>query len=284
MERERRNRDYSKGPVWDAATNRWLVEIRYPDGSRFRRRLRREREALRLWASGAGEARGRHLGPTRRAQRQVATRVGTVPRLFEGPTSVARHLHRAIAHAVGRQHLGPQTHLAKVSSQQVEDFKLKRAQTGRAQHDRQGPGDPEGVLQLVHRASTRRVESGSPREAVPRGQLAPAVFDARGVRPADRGGSTLKGRANTPSPYLEEKIVLATHTGLRRGSLFDLRWEQIDLANSVMRIPRTKSGRPLSVPLNATAKGTLEKLQGPRPGEPVRLPAQARQDGGRTGA
>ena len=67
-------------------------------------------------------------------------------------------------------------------------------------------------------------------------------------------------RANTPSPYLEEKIVLATHTGLRRGSLFDLRWEQIDLASSVMRIPRTKSGRPLSVPLNATAKATLEKL------------------------
>jgi hypothetical protein len=54
---------------------------------------------------------------------------------------------------------------------------------------------------------------------------------------------------------------LQAHTGLRRGSLFDLRWEQIDFANSVMRIPRTKSGRPLSVPLNATAKATLEKLK-----------------------
>jgi integrase len=70
----------------------------------------------------------------------------------------------------------------------------------------------------------------------------------------------MKARANNPSPYLEEQIVLATHTGLRRGSLFGLRWEQIDLVHSVMRIPRTKSGRPLSVPLNATAKGTLEKL------------------------
>src|SRR5688572_29040356 len=48
---ERRNRDYSKGPVWSPANNRWLVEIRYPDGSRLRKRLRREREALRLWAS-----------------------------------------------------------------------------------------------------------------------------------------------------------------------------------------------------------------------------------------
>jgi len=37
--------------VWDAAKSRWLVEIRYPDGSRFRKRMRREREALRLWAT-----------------------------------------------------------------------------------------------------------------------------------------------------------------------------------------------------------------------------------------
>src|SRR5436190_21263720 len=84
--------------------------------------------------------------------------------------------------------------------------------------------------------------------------------------------------------YLVEKIVVAAHTGLRRGSLFNLRWDQIDFANSVMRIPRTKSGRPLSVPLNLTAKGTLEKLHaarepeaayvfthtsGPKVGEPV---------------
>lgn len=42
----------------------------------------------------------------------------------------------------------------------------------------------------------------------------------------------LATRASRPSPYLEEKIVLAVHTGLRRGSLFDLRWEQVDLATA----------------------------------------------------
>src|SRR5438128_1900708 len=47
---DRRNRDYSKGPVWNPDTRRWLVEIRYPNGSRTRKRLRRERDALRVWA------------------------------------------------------------------------------------------------------------------------------------------------------------------------------------------------------------------------------------------
>ncbi len=73
---------------------------------------------------------------------------------------------------------------------------------------------------------------------------------------------TLSARSSisTPSPYLVEKIVLAAHTGLRRGSLFNLSWDQIDLENRVLRIPRTKSRRPLSVPLNVTAHDTLKAL------------------------
>ena len=51
MDEARKNRDFSKGPVWNQERNRWLVEIRYPDGSRLRKRLRREREALRLWSA-----------------------------------------------------------------------------------------------------------------------------------------------------------------------------------------------------------------------------------------
>lgn len=37
--------------MWDPERNRWFVEIRYPDGSRLRKRFRREREALRLWSA-----------------------------------------------------------------------------------------------------------------------------------------------------------------------------------------------------------------------------------------
>src|SRR4051812_40232478 len=50
MDTARKNRDFSKGPVWDEQASRWLVEIRYPDGSRLRKRFRREREAVRAWS------------------------------------------------------------------------------------------------------------------------------------------------------------------------------------------------------------------------------------------
>jgi hypothetical protein len=63
MDDERRNRDYSRSPVWDETSSRWRVEIRYPDGSRVRKRLRREREALRLWAAGRATRRHRLTDP-----------------------------------------------------------------------------------------------------------------------------------------------------------------------------------------------------------------------------
>jgi integrase len=62
------------------------------------------------------------------------------------------------------------------------------------------------------------------------------------------------------SPFLAEKIILAVHTGLRRSSLFHLRWDQVDFLNCVGRIPRTKSGRPHALPLNATVRMTLQTL------------------------
>jgi integrase len=48
-----------------------------------------------------------------------------------------------------------------------------------------------------------------------------------------------------------------------------------------MRIPRTKSGRPLSVPLNATAAATLQALHDTRqPGTPYVFPHRSGPNAG----
>jgi hypothetical protein len=127
MHDERRNRDYSKGLVWDERSNRRRVEIRYPDGSRVRKRLRREREALRLWATAHSQIENGTWDD--RAARNV-----TVAEALRQYREYSKVQHRSHNSYIGpsltqwETHLGPQTHLAKVSSQQVEDFKLKRAQ------------------------------------------------------------------------------------------------------------------------------------------------------------
>ena len=208
---------------------------------------------------GAHENRERHLGRPRRAQRHCR-------RGAEQYREYSKVQHRSHNSYIGpsltlwETHLGPQTYLAKVGSQHVEEFKLKRAlKVSHSTTDKD-----LAILKaffnwcIAHRLAAsnpvRRVklfhDDNSRLRYLTREEYDRLIESVR----------TLKARANRPSPYLEEKIVLAAHTGLRRGSLFNLLWEQIDFANSVMRIPRTKSGRPLSVPLNATARSTLERL------------------------
>lgn len=66
------------------------------------------------------------------------------------------------------------------------------------------------------------------------------------------------------SPFLREAIELSVLTGLRRGNLLGLQWEWVDWLNRVVRVPRSKSGKPHAVPLNARAYATLQRLWGTR--------------------
>jgi integrase len=56
----------------------------------------------------------------------------------------------------------------------------------------------------------------------------------------------------------EPELTLALHTGLRRSSMYiALVWENVDLLNCTLTIPRTKNGDPIVLPLNADAMQAL---------------------------
>lgn len=57
----------------------------------------------------------------------------------------------------------------------------------------------------------------------------------------------------------QDLVRFAIHTGLRQGEQFGLRWEWVDLQNSVLRIPTSKSGKPRTVPLNDVARKILRR-------------------------
>lgn len=65
------------------------------------------------------------------------------------------------------------------------------------------------------------------------------------------------------NPYLKAMIILALDSGMRRGEIFKLQWNDIDFENNLIRIlgTNTKTERERIAPLSQRAKDELERLK-----------------------
>jgi integrase len=84
----------------------------------------------------------------------------------------------------------------------------------------------------------------------------------------------LNALEESPNPLLKYFVPLALLTGARKRELLDMRWSDIDFESKVWRIPMTKSGRPLNVPLTPQAFHLLLHLQSKLPSLLVSIPIE----------
>jgi integrase len=178
-------------------------------------------------------------------------------KLYREYSTVQNRSHRSYvepALSVWEAHIKPSTLLAKVTTALVEDVKLRRAQAvAHATVDK----DLAVLKAFFSWCMARNLAASNPMSRV-------KFFNEDNSRlrylTEDEYNRLIKAAKTIESPRLAEKILLSVHTGLRRGSLFHLRWDNVDFLNRRVRIPRTKSGRPHAIPLNATVVTTLQAL------------------------
>ena len=60
--------------------------------------------------------------------------------------------------------------------------------------------------------------------------------------------------------HLKPLIIMALNTGMRRGEIFNLKWEQVDLKHGFVLLDVTKNGDRREIPINRTLRETLETL------------------------
>lgn len=61
-----------------------------------------------------------------------------------------------------------------------------------------------------------------------------------------------------PNRQVSNFMKMALYTGMRRGELFRLKWDDIDFERGFIRIQESKGGKAQSIPLNDTAREILE--------------------------
>ncbi len=57
--------------------------------------------------------------------------------------------------------------------------------------------------------------------------------------------------------HTRDMIILALNTGMRRGEILNLKWEQVNLKQGYIIVIKTKSGKQRTIPLNRTALDML---------------------------
>lgn len=77
-----------------------------------------------------------------------------------------------------------------------------------------------------------------------------------------------------PNEAARDYISLSLYTGARKSNVLAMRWEDIDWHRNVWRIPQTKNGEPLEVPLTSQAIAILKRRQPITPTEWV-FPSQS---------
>jgi integrase len=73
------------------------------------------------------------------------------------------------------------------------------------------------------------------------------------------------------NPLVSSVFAFALATGMRRGEILALRWDNIDWDNRVAFLPLTKNGESRRVPLSSAAIDTLTQLQNARQWTPEEL-------------
>ncbi len=65
---------------------------------------------------------------------------------------------------------------------------------------------------------------------------------------------------NACKPHLKPIVITALNTGMRKGEVLRLKWEQVDLKHGFILLDVTKNGERREIPINNTLKQTLKGL------------------------
>jgi len=71
--------------------------------------------------------------------------------------------------------------------------------------------------------------------------------------------------------HLKPIVLTALNTGMRKGEILSLKWENVDLTHGFILLEHTKNGERREIPINATVRATLEGLFKGTPEKPRRI-------------
>ncbi len=135
----------------------------------------------------------------------------------------------------------------EITSDKVDEFRI-------ALTEQYKPGTVRNVLELLRRIINFGVKKKQLQELPFTIELPPDTNERTEQLTADQFHSLLKVLETDENKAVAAMMKLALFTGMRRGELFKLQWDDIDFENSFITLTDPKGGKDQRIPLNGGAR------------------------------
>lgn len=144
--------------------------------------------------------------------------------------------------------------LSKITPKHIEAFKRKRLNEDKVQPNT--INRDLGCLRHLFNIAIkfRNYDSGNPVKEV-------KFFQERQYEMKILNKEEYNELISVSNGYLKPIIILALNTGMRRGEIFNLRWNDVDFTKHYIFIKETKSGYSRKIPMNSLVTGTLKIIE-----------------------
>jgi integrase len=154
--------------------------------------------------------------------------------------------------------------LASITEEEIEAYRAQRKEIP-TKADTEAARRPRSNSTLNHELSILKQLF---RKAIAYGYLEKGKSPAEDVKkfPESKGRvrfltvEEAKALLEATSPHLRPILVCALETGMRRGEILRLAWEDVDFRNGTLYVAKTKNGDPRHVPMSARLHATLKAL------------------------
>jgi integrase len=142
-------------------------------------------------------------------------------------------------------------HLCEITSLDVEKFKSQRSKEV-------SPATVNRALAVLKSMFNRAIVWG---KATNNPCRAVKLFKENNQRMRFLEEGEIKKLISSSCFHLKPIIILALNTGMRKGEILGLKWVDVDFKRGIIYLYDTKNGENREIPLNASAKKTLEEVR-----------------------
>jgi integrase len=153
-------------------------------------------------------------------------------------------------------------HLRQIDPPQIEAFKQQFLSTPMKDGNKRSLATVNNHLRVLSKILSLAVDA----DLIPNNPC----FRVRKFRPSNRRLRVLSSEEETKlldnlkdNELLQRIVHVALNTGLRRGEIFNLRWEDIDFSRSRIIVRKTKTSTERFVPINLVIRNVLFPIREP---------------------